>query len=209
MWRNMIRMDANELSPQDNYKFLSGAIIPRPIAFVTTVSENGVLNAAPFSFFNVVSSQPPIVSIAIQRDNGQMKDTARNILETGELVIHIVDEDLTAEMNKTAARLTPEENELDATTLTVIPSEKVAVPSVGEGKIRMEAKLFQHIPISNDEGNPVTDLILARVVFYHVDASVFDVEKQYVLTDELKPVARLAGNNYAKLGETFVVERPK
>ncbi|SQC56527.1 Uncharacterised protein [Listeria newyorkensis] len=98
---------------------------------------------------------------------------------------------------------------MDATTLTVIPSEKVAVPSVGEGKIRMEAKLFQHIPISNDEGNPVTDLILARVVFYHVDASVFDVEKQYVLTDELKPVARLAGNNYAKLGETFVVERPK
>ncbi|WP_143812800.1 flavin reductase family protein, partial [Listeria newyorkensis] len=96
----MIRMDANELSPQDNYKFLSGAIIPRPIAFVTTVSENGVLNAAPFSFFNVVSSQPPIVSIAIQRDNGQMKDTARNILETGELVIHIVDEDLTAEMKR-------------------------------------------------------------------------------------------------------------
>ncbi|EUJ26691.1 flavin reductase family protein [Listeria cornellensis] len=205
----MIRMDANELSPQDNYKFLSGAIIPRPIAFVTTASENGVLNAAPFSFFNVVSSQPPIVSIAIQRDSGQMKDTARNILETGELVIHIVDEDLTAEMNKTAARLTPEINELDATSLTVIPSEKVAVPGVKEGKIRMEAKLFQHIPISNDAGEPVTDLILARVVFYHADTSVFDVEKQYVLTDELKPVARLAGNNYAKLGETFVVERPK
>ncbi len=209
MWRNMIRLDANVMSPQDNYKFLSGAIIPRPIAFVTTLTKNGVLNAAPFSFFNVVSSNPPIVSLAIQRENGLMKDTARNIVATGEMVIQLVDEDLTAEMNKTAARLAPEENELDATNLTTISSEKVSVPAIKEAKIRMEAKLFQHVPISNDTGDIVTDLILARVLLYHADETVFDEEKQYVLTDELKPVARLAGNNYAKLGESFIIERPK
>ncbi|WP_430539454.1 flavin reductase family protein [Listeria rocourtiae] len=205
----MIRLDANVMSPQDNYKFLSGAIIPRPIAFVTTLTKNGVLNAAPFSFFNVVSSNPPIVSLAIQRENGLMKDTARNIVATGEMVIQLVDEDLTAEMNKTAARLAPEENELDATNLTTISSEKVSVPAIKEAKIRMEAKLFQHVPISNDTGDIVTDLILARVLLYHADETVFDEEKQYVLTDELKPVARLAGNNYAKLGESFIIERPK
>lgn len=209
MWRNMIRLDANVMSPQDNYKFLSGAIIPRPIAFVTTLTKNGVLNAAPFSFFNVVSSNPPIVSLAIQRENGLMKDTARNIVSTGEMVIQLVDEDLTAEMNKTAARLAPEENELDTTNLTTISSEKVSVPAIKEAKIRMEAKLFQHVPISNDAGDIVTDLILARVLLYHADETVFDEDKQYVLTDELKSVARLAGNNYAKLGESFIIERPK
>lgn len=209
MWHSMIRLDAREIGAQSNYKFLSGAIIPRPIAFVTTLSANGILNAAPFSFFNVVSSDPPIVSIAVQRDKGQMKDTARNIIATNELVIHIVDEALTEEMNKTAARLEPDQNELTLTNLTTVPSEVVSVPAIQQAKIRFEAKLAQHIPIQNEAGETVTDLILAKVLCYHVDATVFDEEKQYILTDALKPVARLAGNNYAKLGENFTMERPQ
>ncbi|EUJ38951.1 hypothetical protein PWEIH_08761 [Listeria weihenstephanensis FSL R9-0317] len=205
----MIKMDANRLTPQEHYKFLSGAIIPRPIAFVTTMAQDGTLNAAPFSFFNVVSSNPPIVSIAIQRDQGEMKDTARNIVGMKELVIHIVDADLTVEMNKTAARLAPEVNELDATSLMTAPSETVAVPGVKEAKIRFEAKLEQHIPVKNDDGDVVTDLILARVTYYHFDEAVFDKKKAHILTAELDPVARLAGNDYATLGEIFRIERPK
>ncbi|MBC1897035.1 flavin reductase family protein [Listeria booriae] len=204
----MIAFDAVTLDAKDHYKFLSGAIIPRPIAFVTTVSEDGILNAAPFSFFNVVSSNPPIVSLAVQRDGGMMKDTARNVLATGELVIHLVDETLTEDMNATAARLAPNDNELLRTKLTTTPSVSVKTPAVQEAKIRMEAKLFQHIPIPNEAGEVVTDLILAKISYYVFDNTVFDEEKHYIDATKMAPVARLAGNDYAKLGDVFTVTRP-
>lgn len=92
-----------------NYKLLIGSIIPRPIAFVTTLTPDGVLNGAPFSYFSIISSQPPLISVSIQRKHGVMKDTARNAIEIGSFVVHIVDESTVEAVNITAANLSPDE----------------------------------------------------------------------------------------------------
>ena len=99
----MLSIDPSTISERENYKFLIGSIIPRPIAFVTSMSQEGILNGAPFSYFNIVSSNPPMISLAIQRSGGKQKDTARNILESKEFVVHIVDEQNVEKINKTAA----------------------------------------------------------------------------------------------------------
>ncbi|MGD0030534.1 MULTISPECIES: flavin reductase family protein [Paenibacillus] len=205
----MYTLNPNDLTSRDNYKLMSGSVVPRPIAFVTTLSEDGsVVNAAPFSFFNVVSSDPPLLSISINRKDGVMKDTARNVIAGQELVVHICDESIVNEMNETAALLEPHESELERTSLTTVPSSVVAVPGIQEALIRMECRLYQHIPVSNDEGKPVTDLLLVRIVQYHFNEKVYDPAHHYILMDHLKPVSRLAGNDYAKLGERFTVVRP-
>jgi flavin reductase (DIM6/NTAB) family NADH-FMN oxidoreductase RutF len=207
---HMYSLNPEELSAKDNYKLMSGSIVPRPIAFVTTLSDHdGVINAAPFSFFNVVSSDPPLLSISVGRKNGVMKDTARNVLAHQELVVHICDESIIEEVNETAALLLPHESELERTRLTTVPSSMVSVPGVQEALIRMECKLYQHIPISNDAGIPVSDLLLVRIVQYHFSKQVYRADKGYILMDELKPVSRLAGNDYAKLGDRFTVIRPE
>lgn len=198
-----------ELSQKDNYKFLTGSIIPRPIAFVTTLAEDGVtVNAAPFSFFNVVSSSPAIVSIAVQRADGEQKDTARNAAFTKELNIHIVSEEFVEEMNKTAARLARDVSEIDKTNLHLEPVQDMKTPKISEAKIVLTAKLEQIIPIKNDAGEVVSDLILACIVTYDFADDVFDPEHLYILPEKLAPIARLAGNDYTKLGEIFRIERP-
>lgn len=205
----MYTLNPNDLTSRDNYKLMSGSVVPRPIAFVTTLSEDGsVVNAAPFSFFNVVSSDPPLLSISINRKDGVMKDTARNAIAGQELVVHICDESIVNEVNETAALLEPHESELERTSLSMVPSSVVAVPGIQEALIRMECRLYQHIPVSNDVGKPVTDLLLVRIVQYHFNEKVYDPAHHYILMDHLQPVSRLAGNDYAKLGERFTVVRP-
>ncbi|KGP80513.1 MULTISPECIES: flavin reductase family protein [Paenibacillus] len=206
----MFTLDPRELTGRENYKLMSGSVVPRPIAFVTTLSQDGsVINAAPFSFFNVVSSDPPLLSISIARKEGVMKDTARNVLAMQELVVHICDEAIALDMNETAAMLEPHESELERTNLTTVPSNVVSVPGIQEALVRMECTLYQHIPISNDEGKPVSDLLLVRIVQYHFSENVYDPATKYILMDQLKPISRLAGNDYAKLGERFTVVRPE
>lgn len=206
----MFTLDPRELTGRENYKLMSGSVVPRPIAFVTTLSQDGsVINAAPFSFFNVVSSDPPLLSISIARKEGVMKDTARNVLAMEELVVHICDEAIALDMNETAAMLEPHESELERTNLTTVPSNMVSVPGIQEALVRMECTLYQHIPISNDEGKPVSDLLLVRIVQYHFSENVYDPATKYILMDQLKPISRLAGNDYAKLGERFTVVRPE
>ncbi|EAD2775658.1 flavin reductase family protein [Listeria monocytogenes] len=198
-----------DLSQKENYKFLTGSIIPRPIAFVTTIAKDGVtVNAAPFSFFNVVSSDPAIVSIAVQRANGEQKDTARNAAFTKELNIHIVSESFVGEMNKTAARLAPDVSEIDKTSLHLEQVPGMKTPKISEANIVLTAKLEQIIPIKNDAGEIVSDLILARILTYDFADEVFDSENHYILPEKLEPVARLAGNDYTKLGDIFRIERP-
>ncbi|EGD7116198.1 flavin reductase family protein [Listeria monocytogenes] len=198
-----------DLSQKENYKFLTGSIIPRPIAFVTTLAEGGeTVNAAPFSFFNVVSSDPAIVSIAVQRANGEQKDTARNAAFTKELNIHIVSESFVEEMNKTAARLAPDVSEIDKTSLHLEKVPGMKTPKISEANIVLTAKLEQIIPIKNDAGEVVSDLILARILTYDFADEVFDSEHHYILPEKLEPVARLAGNDYTKLGDIFRIERP-
>ncbi|MFD1990582.1 flavin reductase family protein [Paenibacillus nicotianae] len=204
----MITIDPTSITNIDNYKLITGSVIPRPIAFVTSQSNTGVLNLAPFSYFNIVASDPPMLSISIVRKSGEMKDTARNVIENKELVVHIVHEELTEQMNHTAASLPSDQSELELTTLHTVPSEKIKVPGLEEALIRFECVLEQHVPISNDSGEIVQDLLLVRIICYHFDEKVVDAEHFYIWADVLKPVARLAGNNYAGLAQQFTIERP-
>lgn len=201
----MISIDPKQNSERENYKLLIGTIIPRPIAFVTTQSEDGILNGAPFSYFNIVSSNPPMVSLAIQRPEGRLKDTARNIYNNHQFVVHIVDDENVGQINQTAASLPATESEIDLANLTPVQSESVAVAGVMEAKVRMECKLVQAISLGGEE--PKSDLFIGEIVQFHIDESIYHEGR--VDPRALNAVSRLAGSNYAKIGEIFTIERPE
>ncbi|MFJ5716783.1 flavin reductase family protein [Neobacillus sp. NPDC093127] len=202
----MLSIDPASLSERENYKFLIGSIIPRPIAFVTTISKDGVLNGAPFSYFNIVSSNPPMISLSIQRSEGRQKDTARNVIESRQFVVHIVDEQNVGKINKTAANLPPEVSEIELANLTPVESVKISVPGVKEAKIRMECSLEHSLELGGS-GTPGCDLIIGKVVQFHIESDIY--ENGRIDPRGLAAVSRLAGNNYAKIGEVFEIERPK
>jgi len=203
----MLSIDPTSQSVQDNYKLLIGSIVPRPIAFVTTQSSEGVLNAAPFSFFNIVTANPPMVAVSVQRKpGGVQKDTARNAAAAGEFVVHISDEGYIEAINVTAANLPPEESEVELAGLTAVASDLVSVPGIAEARIRMECVMEQSLPLGGSETSPACDLLIGRVVRFHVDEALY--ENGRISAETLKPVSRLAGSDYAKLGERFSIERP-
>lgn len=201
----MIHFSPEELSERDNYKFLIGSIIPRPIALITSQSKDEILNIAPFSYFNIVTSNPPIVSVAFQRKNRQQKDTARNILDRKEAVIHIVDRLNVDDANQTAASLAPDKSELGRTNFTLEDSEKVMIPSLKESKIRFEVELFDHIEVKDNE-IVGADLLLLKIKEYHIDESIY--EEGRIDPDGLGAISRLAGHDYAEIGERFTIKRP-
>lgn len=203
----MLSIDPNNQSERDNYKLLIGSIIPRPIAMVTTVSNSGVLNAAPFSYFNIVTANPPLISVSVQRKQGAPKDTSRNAMESGAFVVHISDESYIRGINATAASLPPDESEVSLAGLTPIASEVISVPGLAEAKIRMECLLEQAIPLGGTEDAPAADLLIGRVVRFHVDESLY--QDGHIDPEKLQPVSRLAGANYSKLGAIFSIERPE
>ncbi|MFB9330189.1 flavin reductase family protein [Paenibacillus aurantiacus] len=203
----MISIDPALHGERDVYKLMIGSVVPRPIAWVTTLSESDVLNAAPFSYFSIVSSNPPLLSVSVQRKGGEMKDTARNAIARGELVIHIVDEENVAQANETAANLPPEESEVELAGLTAVPSEAIAVPGLAEAKIRMECVLDQVVPLGRPgESDATGDLLIARVVRFHVAESVY--QNGRIDAGKLQPVSRMAGHDYAALGRLFTIDRP-
>ncbi|EST13321.1 flavin reductase family protein [Sporolactobacillus laevolacticus] len=202
----MISIDPNALPGRENYKFLSGSIIPRPVAFVTTQSSEGILNAAPFSYFNIITDEPPMISVSVQRLNGAMKDTSRNAVEKGEFVVHISDESYIDQINNTAKPLPSNESEVEDSGLTPVNSIKVSVQGVKEANIRLECVLERAIELGGTDGNPSCDLLIGRVVYYHIREDLY--KKGRINAAGLKPVSRLAGSAYAKLGETFEIIRP-
>ena len=201
----MLSFDPNAQTERENYKLLIGSIIPRPIAFVTTDSGNGVINGAPFSYFSIVSSNPPMVSLSIQRPASGHKDTAHNIYRTKEFVVHIVDRDNVEKINETAASLEPDESELIRAGLTPVASEVVSVPGIREAKVRMECRLVEAIPFH--EGDAGSDLLIGRVVRFHIDEEIYSNGR--IDPRALNAVSRLAGTNYAEIGEIFSMDRPK
>lgn len=203
----MKSIDPKQLTERDNYKFLIGSIIPRPIAFVTSQSEEGVVNGAPFSFFNIVSSNPPMISVSIQRPNGRVKDTARNIKANKEFVVHIVDTDNVSKINETAANLPPEQSEITKVGLTLTESKLINVPGIKEAKIRFECVLEQALELGGVGDQPGCDLIIAKVVQFHIEETLYEDGK--IEPYALGAVSRLAGNDYAKIGDIFTIERPQ
>ncbi|WP_288596655.1 flavin reductase family protein [uncultured Lactococcus sp.] len=190
---------AKELDEQLIYKLLSGSVVPRPIAWLTTQNEEGLVNVAPFSFFNVASANPPLLSVAFTGE----KDSYLNLRTTKEAVVHLINSDNVVLMNQTAAKLAANESEAEKFALDLEPSQIVNVPSLVKSRVRFETQLYQDISLGR-EGH----LVLLEVVSLSFTDEVIDTEKFYIDIEALGPIARLAGNDYAKLGESFKIERP-
>ena len=202
----MLSFDPSMNTERENYKLLIGSIIPRPIAFVTSLGKDGTLNGAPFSYFNIVSSNPPMISLAIQRNGGKQKDTARNILETKEFVVHIVDQDNVEKVNETAASLPPDQSEIERAQLTPVQSTQISVPGIKEAKVRFECTLEHSVELGGEDSTGC-DLLIGKVVQFHIDDDIHENGRINPLA--LGAVSRLAGQSYAKIGEIFELERPK
>jgi flavin reductase (DIM6/NTAB) family NADH-FMN oxidoreductase RutF len=158
-----VQFDPALQSTADNYKLLTNLVVPRPIAWVTSQSQTGVVNLAPFSFFNAVGSNPLYVIVSIgKRDNGELKDTAKNIQSSGEFVVNMVTEELFDAMNISAADFPPDHSELDATTLDTAPSVHVKTPRIAEAQVSLECKLFSSQSLGDNT------LIIGEVVMFHV-----------------------------------------
>jgi flavin reductase (DIM6/NTAB) family NADH-FMN oxidoreductase RutF len=198
-----------EINPSENkrignYKLLIGGVLPRPIAFITSQGKDGVLNAAPFSFFNVVATDPPMIAVAVMRKPGGIhKDTARNILEQPEFVINVVDEHNLEKVNHTACDYPPEISEVAEAGLTTCPSKVVGVPRIKEARVHFECRLHQHLELGI---GPNSDLIIGEIVHIHVDDSLY-LEGGKIDTEKLSPIGRLAGNDYVTLGKLITLPR--
>ncbi|PIC86988.1 hypothetical protein CSV72_05585 [Sporosarcina sp. P20a] len=202
----MLNFSPQDLTAKEKKKFLIGSVIPRPIALVSTMSHSGIVNIAPFSYFNIVTYDPPMLSIAVQRVDGKSKDTARNIYENKEAVVQVVDTDNVEAANATSAPLGPDESELDVSSFTTVDSKAVQVPGLNETKVRFETELYDSMVIYNEENIATTDVLLLKVKHYHIDETIY--HNGYIDPLKLKAVSRLAGSDYAEIGKLFTVERP-
>ena len=202
----MKEINPKELTAQENYFLLTASVIPRPVAFTTTLSSKGVLNGAPCSYFNIVAADPPLLSISVQRSGGEMKDTARNAMESGEFVVHITDESYIEKINETSIAFPPTRSEVEYSGLTPIESTIIKTPGVKEASIRMECVVEKIIPLGGRESAPACDLLIGKVVKYHIRDTV--IRDGRIDAELLRPVSRLAGTQYEKLGEIFKLKRP-
>ncbi len=196
-------IDPDQQSSKDTYRLMIGAIVPRPIAFVSTVSKEGLPNLAPFSFFTGVSSRPPTLLFvpAIRSYDGKPKDTLVNIRDTGEFVVNIVSRDFAEQMVRCATDYAPEVNEFEIAHLTPTPCEKIKPPRVAEAKVSFECQLEQLIPVC--KGN--AELVLGRIVLFHVAEEVYDNGR--INLEALQPIGRLGGHEYIPVKETFEIIR--
>ncbi len=199
-----MEIDIKNLSPSDIYKLMISVIVPRPIAWISTVSKDGVYNLAPFSYFAGVSSEPPLIAVSIGRkDTRAKKDTWKNIEETGEFVINMVTKDVVEKMNITALPFDEDVDEFTEAKLTPVPSSVVKAPRVKESPVNIECKKFEIIEIGK------MGLILGEVLKIHVKDDILN-EKGYVDTRKLEIIGRLGGADYCLITEenTFTLKRP-
>jgi flavin reductase (DIM6/NTAB) family NADH-FMN oxidoreductase RutF len=203
----MHTLDPAEHSPADIYKLMIGAIVPRPIAFVSSQDEHGVLNLAPFSYFTACSSNPPVVCFctAVRTGPRPQKDTLHNIQATGEFVVNIVSEEIAAKMNATAAEVAPEVDEFALSGLTPLASDQVRVPRVAESPVQMECRLHQIIEVSNQPGGGI--LILGEVVRFHLREDILADGK--IDPDKLNAIGRMGGPTYVRTHDRFDMPRPR
>jgi len=204
MASDSISIVPTDLDPRAAYRLLISVVVPRPIGWTSTIGVDGTLNLAPFSFFNAVSNMPLTVMISVGQRKGALKDTLRNVQETGEFVINIVNEELATAMNETSGEWAYEVNEFDRAGVTPASSIDVKPPRVAEAPIALECQVTQIVAVIDT----TYTMILGRVLRFHLRS---DLLRPNGMVDalRLKPLARLGGDEYATLGGVFEMKRPQ
>lgn len=198
-----MHIDFGTLSPRDRYKLLVSTVVPRPIALVTSLSADGQLNAAPFSFFNAMGSDPPLLAINIgDREPNVPKDTAQNIHQTREYVVNIVDEAMAEKMNICAVDFPHGMSEVTAAGFTTIPSVGVKPPRLAESPINFECREHSTLEIGRNR------IVIGEVLHFHIRDDLIDREKLYVHTEQLHAIGRMHGAGwYARTTDLFQMPR--
>ncbi len=200
----MTEFDAAALDAQTQYKLLIGSITPRPIALVTTLGSQGP-NAAPFSFFNGIGSDPAMIMFSVGDTGGRVKDTIANILEIPEFVVHIVSDAIKEKMNICAIEYPRGVNEIAAAGFTALPSKKVRPPRIAEAPVAFECRLLQRLEL----GRRPYHMVIGEVLYFHYHEGIVD-ERFYVDTGKIDPIGRLGGRGgYTRVTDRFEMPRLK
>ena len=199
---NAVQFDPNKLTEAQQYKLMTGTIVPRPIALVTTLGEHGP-NAAPFSLFNIAGTEPPTLFISIgDQVDGRAKDTIQNLRKNPEFVVHIVNHAMVERMNVCSTNFPSHVNELEQAGFSVVPAVKVSPPRIAEAPAQFECRVSQIVDVGARH-----HMVFGEVLWFHYRDDVVD-ERQRVSFEKLDPVGRLSGPLYARLSETFKLVRP-
>jgi flavin reductase (DIM6/NTAB) family NADH-FMN oxidoreductase RutF len=195
-----MRIDPAYLDAETAYRLITGVVVPRPIAWVTSLSATGVLNLAPFSAFTFVSPKPPMLAISVGRKGGIYKDTAQNILNNEEYVVHIADSSLMTAVHESSAEHPPDISEVEELRLSTLPGERIKVPRLAAAPVAMECRFRQCLEF----GETRSRLIVGEVLVFHIRDGLLNNGK--IETEALDPIARIAGPRYAKLGEIVTLK---
>ncbi len=200
-----MQFEMHELTSRERYKLMTSTIMPRPIAWVTTQSIAGERNLAPYSFFNMISADPPLVALGLmRRDDGSYKDTAANIIETGEFVVNMVTESDVKQMNFSCIDAPPEFDEIAGAGIKTVPSHVVAPLRIPSSPANMECRVSRVIELS-----PVSTMVLGEVIILHIDDRIIDAERLHIDPLGMKLVARMHGAGwYARCTDLFQLDRP-
>ncbi|MCF3933538.1 flavin reductase family protein [Acuticoccus sp. M5D2P5] len=192
------------LTAQERYKMLCAAVVPRPVAWITTVDETGAVNAAPYSFFNVFSQTPPLVIVGLDlREGGAQKDTLVNARAAGAFTVNLADHALAPKMVETAAAFPPGISETEAVGLTTAPGVTIAVPRIAEAPIALECAVYQIVEVG-----PARSLLMGEVKAIAARDGLFDPDTKRLTVPHWDPVARLHATSYARLGEPYDLPIP-
>ena len=200
-----MKFDPSKIDNKLIYRLLTSTVIPRPIAWISSVSEDGINNLAPFSYFNMVGDDPPHVMFSTRRDNNSNKDTLNNVLATHQFVVNMVTKDLAEPMNASSATVAAEVDEFELVGVTPIPSEKVKPMRVAESPIQLECELVHHYFLEDHQQGGACVLI-GRVVMIHITDELL-LDEARINNELYKPIARLGGSNYSEQGEIFSIKR--
>lgn len=197
-----MEIDFSAITEYQRYKLMASLIVPRPIALVTTLGPDGTANAAPFSMFNMLGEEPPIVMISVNRlGDGALKDTAANIVRTGEFVVHLSDEPMAEKMHCCAERLPPDVSEVAHVGLTAAPCTDVAPPRIAEAPVAFECKLWETLETDSRQ------IFIGRVLRLHARDGLIDTERWRVRLQDYFPVGRFGASFYVTTRDRFSLEK--
>jgi flavin reductase (DIM6/NTAB) family NADH-FMN oxidoreductase RutF len=194
-----VDLELAQLPALERYKLLIGLVIPRPIAWVSTWSENGLANCAPFSFFNVISEDPPLCILSFNwRSDGTMKHTLKNIRRTGEFVVNLADEDTANAMHLSATELPEGESEFERYGLTTAPAKRVKHPRIAEAAASLECRVERRINFG-----PEREMVVGEILLVHARDGIIDPATKRISEELYRPIGRLFANRYCSTRERF------